>query len=206
MIDKMYRIGPKSSCEASHEWANEFRLANKCPECKYFKEDFGKDGVDVYVCERPDVSAVNFVDPVMVYIVRVDFLALFKDEAAKYLKTGHIYHENGKLIESHVTFTGVKKLPIYGGKDSRYYGDCSICGLPKYWPAYPYYVVESDVEDDEKIIYETWSIGGLGISESLQARIDRKKWKGINIIPMRVVSQAEHEAIEEKNKRETRWK
>jgi hypothetical protein len=185
----LYRVHTKSTrAEADEDWLKEFRSKCVCPGlgCKEIFHKVREKGIDVYLNDRPAVSAINVVNP-GISISRRDFMELFQEEVEKYLITGNVYLK-GKILESHVTFVGPKRLPLRGNIDgTRDFGKCKICGQYRYWPAHPWHILRSSLFDQP--LYESYGLGGLVINDQLRARIERGRWKGIYITKLPVLDE-----------------
>ena len=62
---------------------------------------------------------------------------------------------------------------------------CIKCGRYKYIPDYPWYLLEGSL--DNRSIYVSWRLSGLIVTEELMERIDRKKFKGIEIFQVPIL-------------------
>ena len=185
----LYRIHTKSLCDADKSWLTKFKAENVCLGygCRDIYPQARRYGLDVWVMDQPDISAVNVVAPPGLSFARRDFLDLFSEEVSKYLKLGRVFTSDGTLVEDFVTFVGEKRLPLRGSEDSRFFGFCKKCGNPRYWPQYPWYVLRESLFDQP--LYESGGLSGLIITEQLKARIEKGRWKGIYITKLPVLDE-----------------
>ena len=181
----LYRIHTKSFCDPDEHWYEEFMSKHACPECGGIYPDVRKRGVDVYLEGRPDISAVNVVDP-DICIARCDFLELFASYTNRYLNFGNVFTSNGKMLKQYATFVGEKRLILRGSEKSKIH-QCGKCVRIRYCPIYPWYVLKDSLFDQS--LYEAWPINGLIITEELKNTIEKGKWKGIYITKLPVVDE-----------------
>jgi hypothetical protein len=184
----LYLVHTKSICEVDSVWRDEFSKTHMCPGlgCGAII-GLKSHGVNIWLRDKPDISAVNAIIIPGVNIARCDFLELFADEVQRYLFLGEVF-VNGILCSNYVTFSGDKPLLIRGGAKSRFYGCCRMCGRIRYSPAYPWYVLKDYLLSDQPV-YEAWNAGGLVLNEELKNRIQRGKWKGIYITKLPIIEQ-----------------
>lgn len=180
----LYYIHTTDLCDENQEWYREFKKQYVC-ECKVKKPGAETKAFDVHLVEHPGRAALNAT--MFVNIARRDFLELFSSEVKESLNLGDVYLENGELLEAYVSYAGKNHLPIRGSKKSRFFRECLDCGSQVYLPEYPYYVLKRSLRD--QILYAAKPLSGLIVAEELIERVDRKEWKGIDIIKIPVLDE-----------------
>ena len=185
---KYYRINSKSIVfYPPDSWYTEFKKDYMCPGygCYNFHKNIlnQKVGADIVVEEKLNKAAMIPVHPGF-QVIRKDFLDLFMPEAEDLFYFGAVELEGGKVLDSHVTLIGKKRLPLRGPSKTTFYGICEKCGRYRYHPKYPWYVMEQALTG--QAIYESYGLGGLIVNEVLRQRVDKSKWKGIEITELSV--------------------
>ena len=185
----LYRIHTKSyPCDADELWFKKFREKYTCPGCRNTYPEARKQGIDVWIKKRPNVSAINSINSTGISIARRDFMELFYEEVNKYLKIGKVFTSDGILVNDFITFVGVNQLILRGGEKSYFKNTpCQCCGRYRYWPAYPWYILRDNLFDQP--LFVSWGLNGLIITEELKSRIEKGKWKGIYITKLPVLDE-----------------
>ena len=187
---KYYYIASKSIVYyPSDSWYTEFKNEYMCSGhgCYNFHKQIleVKMVPDIIVKEKFNKSAIIPVHPGF-EVLRKDFLEIFMPEISNYFYFGKVGIEGGEIVNSFTTLIGKNKLPLRGSKKSKYYRCCTKCSSHIYIPKYPWYVMEQALTG--QAIYESYGLGGLIINEELRQRIDKSKWKGIDITELPVVT------------------
>jgi hypothetical protein len=178
----------RDPCKEHPPWAEMFKEKYICQGygCSEIEYDKISNGIDVWVDDKPGVSALCTVQPAGVNIARRDFLNLFSDEVDRYLKLGNVYNVKEDILEQYATYRG-DTIILRGSRKSDYHGFCKQCGKPRYWPAYPWHILKDSLLNQP--IYVCWPFKGLIITEELKSRIVPGQWKGIYIVPVPVVDE-----------------
>ena len=184
-IDHLYFIQCLSHSEAEYYWEKEIDKKYFCSECKQYQDVMHKEVTDIYLRNNPGKGALNVIFYLGIYFARRDFLELFGEEAAKYLKLGRVFNREGRQLEEYATYTSDIRVLLRGQKKSSHKGICIKCGRYKYIPDHPWYLLEGSL--DNRPLYVSWRRSGLIVTEELVKQVDRKKFKGIEIFSVPIL-------------------
>lgn len=192
MSQVLFFIQAKVCRDPWDPWLKEFRAGKQewwCTEswCWSIKPEYLNVVRDAYVQWRAGREALSVVYPPGIIVARLEFLRLFEPEAGKWLRYGKVYVQAASEEDGYVTFNADRRIVIRGGRGSSYYGRCHVCGEYKYISQYPFYTLADGYF--ERPIYVPWPKSGLVVNEELYSRIDRKKWKGIDVFELPIVDE-----------------